>query len=114
MGRGGKGRRTERLASTSARVAGSHAVAARSARIAATRSRLRAAVRSLGSGFELLALDPAQLKQPNECFLDQVVRTRCAGRDANIHRTRRQPEMRNDFALFVQVVVLDLGRTNES
>src|SRR4051794_29757385 len=60
-----------------------------------------------GRGFELLALDPAQLEQPNECLLDQVVRARCAGGNADHHWTRRQPEVRNNFAFLVQVVVLD-------
>src|SRR4029077_17158079 len=59
-----------------------------------------------GSELEWLARDSAQLKQPDQSFLDQVVRTRRAGSDANDGRSGWKPKTRNDFAFFVQMLVL--------
>src|SRR6202011_3104268 len=61
----------------------------------------------LGRELELLARNSAQLEKPDQSFLDQVVRTRRAGSDADDSRAGRKPEVRNDFALFMQIVMLD-------
>src|SRR5207244_12922517 len=63
---------------------------------------------ALGGELELLARNSAQLEKPNESFLDQVVGTRRAGGDADDGGARRKPEMRNHFAFFGQIVMLDL------
>src|SRR5438128_7144681 len=62
---------------------------------------------SLGGELELLARNSAQLEKPNQSFLDQVVRTRGAGGDADNGGARRKPEVGNHFAFFGQIVMLD-------
>ncbi len=61
----------------------------------------------LGGELELLARNSAQLEKPNQSFLDQVVGTRRAGGDADDGGARRKPEVRNHFAFFGQIVMLD-------
>src|SRR6266542_3204789 len=61
----------------------------------------------LRSQLELLARDAAQLEKPDQRLLNQIVRTRCASGDSDDSRSIRQPEVRNDFAFLVQVVMLD-------
>src|SRR5712692_2100452 len=78
----------------------------RSATAATTLSILR-------GGVELFALDPAQLEQAQQCFFDQVVRARRAGRDPDDDWSLRQPKMRNYFAFLVQIVMLDFGGRDE-
>src|SRR6476660_8596981 len=63
----------------------------------------------LSSGFQPRSRDAAQLKQSNQRFFDQVVRTRCAGGNADDDGTGRQPEVGNDFALLMRVVMLNLS-----
>ena len=63
---------------------------------------------ALGGELELLARNSAQLEKPDQSFLDQVVRTRRAGRNSDDSRTGWEPEVRNDFAFLVQIVMLDL------
>src|SRR5438552_12924283 len=46
-----------------------------------------------GGELELLAWDSAQLEQPNQSFLDQVIRTRRAGGDSDDGGARRKPEV---------------------
>src|SRR5256886_14170483 len=71
--------------------------------------RAKHAVTDLGGELELLARDSAQLEQSDQSFLDQVVRTRRAGSDANDGRSGWKPKMRNDFAFFVKIVMLDFA-----
>src|SRR5205085_2773518 len=68
----------------------------------------------LRGGFQPRSRDAAQLKQPDQCFLDQVIGTRGASGDADYDRTGRQPEMGNYFTLLVQIVMLDLGRGDQT
>src|SRR4029077_13166048 len=69
---------------------------------------------SLRSQLELVARNAAQLKKADQCFFNQIVRARCARSDPNDSGLVRQPEMRNHFALLVQVVMFDLGSRNQS
>src|SRR5471030_331970 len=62
---------------------------------------------ALRGRFELRSGDSAQLKKTDERFFDQVVRTRCARRNADDHRPARQPILCNHFALGVEIVMLD-------
>src|ERR1700731_134809 len=62
----------------------------------------------LGGELELLARDAAQLEKTDQRFLDQVVRTRRTRGDTDDARSIRKPEVRNDFALLMQIVMLDL------
>src|SRR5256885_13592085 len=64
---------------------------------------------SLRRQIEILARDAAQLKKPNQRFLDQIVRARCSRGNANNSRPVRQPKMRNHFPFFVQIVMLDFS-----
>src|SRR5438067_5591269 len=68
---------------------------------------------TLGGELEFLPWNSAQLEEPDQGFFDQVVRTRRAGSDADDCRAWRQPEMGNDFALLVQIVMFDLILGNE-
>src|SRR5207253_5767289 len=63
----------------------------------------------LRGGFQPRSRDAAKLKQSNQRFFDQVVRTGGAGGNANDDRTRRQPEVGNDFTLLMRVVMLNLS-----
>ena len=56
---------------------------------------------------------PRNSKRRIKRFFDQVVRTRCAGSDADDSGSVRQPEMRNHFAFLVQIVMLDLRGGNQ-
>src|SRR2546430_11303203 len=47
----------------------------------------------LGGELELLARNSAQLEKPDQSFLDQVVRTRRAGRNSDDSRTGWEPEV---------------------
>src|SRR5258708_6037371 len=75
---------------------------------------LRKVAKSLRRELELLARDSAKLEETDQCFFDQVVRTRRAGGDSDDGRTRRQPEMGNDFAFLMQIVMLDLVLRDET
>src|SRR5207248_358048 len=63
---------------------------------------------ALGGELELLARDAAQFEKADQSFFDQIVRTRRTGGNADDGRTIRKPEVRNHFAFFVQIVMLDL------
>src|SRR2546430_13365645 len=69
---------------------------------------MKARLSILGGELELVARNSAELKKTNQSFLDQVIRTRRAGGDSDNRRSGRQPEMGNDFAFLVQIVMLDL------
>src|SRR5437879_1228157 len=62
----------------------------------------------LGRDLELRARNSAELKQANERLFNQVVRTGCAGGDADNGAAVWQPISRDDFALLMQIVMLDL------
>src|SRR5438309_9694408 len=67
----------------------------------------------LGGEFELLARDSAQLEKPDQRFLDQVIWAGRAGSDANDGWAGRKPEMRNDFAFLVKIVMLDFAARDQ-
>ena len=59
--------------------------------------------------FQPRSRNAAQLEQPDQCFFDQIVGTRGAGGNADDNGTGRQPEVGNDFALLMRVVMLNLS-----
>src|SRR4051812_24768865 len=59
--------------------------------------------------FELFPRDSAELVQPDQRFLDQVVGTGSSGGDADHDGARRQPVFRNYFLFLMQVVMENLG-----
>ena len=58
------------------------------------RYRIRVVVVPLRGRFQPRSRDAAQLEQPNERFLDQVIGTGRTGSDADNNGTGRQPEVR--------------------
>src|SRR5260370_15573981 len=67
-----------------------------------------------GGELELVSRDTAQLKQPNQCFFDQVVGTRSTGGNAHDNGTGWQPEVGNDFTFLMQVVMFDLSGRDQT
>ena len=76
--------------------------------VAALKARTRPHSKELRRGFELCAWNAAQLKESQERFFDQIIRTGSARGDADHDRATRQPVFRDDFTFLVQVVMLDL------
>src|SRR6266849_2519359 len=62
----------------------------------------------LGRDLEFRARNSAEFKQANERLFNQIVRTGCAGGDADNGAAVWQPISRDDFALLMQIVMLDL------
>src|SRR6185369_8466298 len=55
--------------------------------------------------FQLLAANAVQLVKPDERFFDEIVRAGSARGDAHHDPPARQPVLRDDFLLLVQIVV---------
>src|SRR5262245_38956420 len=72
------------------------------------------AAMSSGRGSQLFHADPAQLKQPDEGFINQIVRTRSSGRDADDDPPLGQPIPRLDVASYVLIVLPDFLLVDES